>query len=193
MAEWVRLEVDGGVATIRLDRPKMNALDAQMQDEIAEAAAEAGDRADVRAVVVYGGDRVFAAGADVKQMARWSYTDAVDRSKRLQECLNVLAELPKPTVAAINGYALGGGCELALACDIRIAAEDATLGQPEITLGIIPGAGGTQRLPRLIGPHSGRLQTPRHDSGVHGTIHGLIHRRPPFLPPRAIRPGLVTQ
>jgi len=178
MAEWVRLEVEGGVATIRLDRPKMNALDAQMQDEIAEAAAEAGDRADVRAVVVYGGERVFAAGADVKQMARWSYTDAVDRSKRLQECLNVLAELPKPTVAAINGYALGGGCELALACDIRIAAEDATLGQPEITLGIIPGAGGTQRLPRLIGPSRAKdlIFTGRFVSAEEALSIGLVDR-----------------
>ncbi len=181
MAEWVRLEIDNGVATIRLDRPKMNALDAQMQDEIAEAAAAAGDRSDVRAVVVYGGERVFAAGADVKQMAGWSYTDAVDRSKRLQECLNVLAELPKPTVAAINGYALGGGCELALACDFRIAAEDATLGQPEITLGIIPGAGGTQRLPRLIGPSRAKdlIFTGRFVAAEEALSIGLVDRTVP--------------
>jgi enoyl-CoA hydratase/carnithine racemase len=181
MAEWVRLEIDGGIATIRLDRPKMNALDAQMQDEIAAAAAEAGDRPDVRAVVVYGGERVFAAGADVKQMAGWSYTDAVDRSRRLQECLNVLAELPKPTVAAINGYALGGGCELALACDFRIAADDATLGQPEITLGIIPGAGGTQRLPRLIGPSRAKdlIFTGRFVAAAEALSIGLVDRLVP--------------
>ena len=152
MGEFVRLEIDGGIGTIRLDRPKMNALDAQMQEEIRAAAHAAVERRDVAAVVVYGGERVFAAGADIKQMRDMSYTDMVDRSGALQSSLTAVARIPKPTVAAITGYALGGGMELALCCDFRVCADDARLGQPEILLGIIPGAGGTQRLPRLVGP-----------------------------------------
>ncbi len=152
MAEFVRLEVSDGVGTIRLDRPKMNALDVAMQEEIRAAAAEASGRDDVKAVVVYGGERVFAAGADVKEMADMSYVDMVQRSGALQSAFTAVARIPKPVVAAVTGYALGGGCELALCADVRFAAEDAMLGQPEILLGIIPGAGGTQRLTRLVGP-----------------------------------------
>jgi enoyl-CoA hydratase/carnithine racemase len=156
MGEFVRLEVGTGdtegVATLRLDRPKMNALDAQMQEEIRTAAAEATERDDVKAVVIYGGERVVAAGADVKEMATMSHTDMVKRSHGLTSAFTSVARIPKPVVAAVTGYALGGGCELALCADVRFAAEDATLGQPEILLGIIPGAGGTQRLSRLVGP-----------------------------------------
>jgi enoyl-CoA hydratase/carnithine racemase len=152
MGEFVRLEVDDGVGTIRLDRPKMNALNAQMQEEIRSAAEEATERDDVKAVVIYGGERVFAAGADVKEMAAMSHTDMVKRSHRLTGAFTAVARIPKPVVAAVTGYALGGGCELALCADIRVAADGATLGQPEILLGIIPGAGGTQRLSRLVGP-----------------------------------------
>ena len=150
--QFVRLEVDDGVATIRLDRPKLNALNVEVQEEIRAAAVEAGDRADVKAVVVWGGERVFAAGADIKEMAAMGYTDMVDRSGALQSSITAVARIPKPVIAAITGYALGGGCELALACDFRVVADDAKLGQPEILLGIIPGAGGTQRLSRLVGP-----------------------------------------
>jgi len=152
VGEFVRFEVSEGVGTIRLDRPKMNALNVQVQEEIRTAAIEAAEREDVRAVIVYGGGRVFAAGADIKEMADMSYPDMVRRSAALQSSLTAVARIPKPVVAAVTGYALGGGCELALCADIRIAADDATLGQPEISLGIIPGAGGTQRLSRLIGP-----------------------------------------
>jgi len=152
MGEFVRLEVADGVGTIRLDRPKMNALNAQVQEEIRAAATEATERDDVKAVVVYGGERVFAAGADIKEMADMSYTDMVKRSGALQSSFGTVARIPKPVVAAITGYALGGGCELALCADVRFAADDAVLGQPEILLGIIPGAGGTQRLTRLVGP-----------------------------------------
>ena len=152
MAEFVRLEVSERVATLRLDRPKMNALNVVVQEEIRAAAVEVSTRDDIRAVVIYGGERVFAAGADIKEMAQMSYTDMVDRSGPLQSALTAVAAIPKPTVAAVTGYALGGGCELALCADIRIAADDAKLGQPEILLGIIPGAGGTQRLSRLVGP-----------------------------------------
>jgi enoyl-CoA hydratase/carnithine racemase len=152
MGEFVRLEVADGVGTIRLDRPKMNALNVQVQEEIRAAAIEATERDDVRAVVVYGGERVFAAGADIKEMADMSYPDMVKRSGALQSSFGAVARIPKPVVAAITGYALGGGCELALCADIRIAADSAVLGQPEILLGIIPGAGGTQRLTRLVGP-----------------------------------------
>ncbi|KJK13230.1 enoyl-CoA hydratase [Terrabacter sp. 28] len=151
MGEFVRLEVEDGVGTIRLDRPKMNALNVQVQEEIREAAAEATARTDVKAVIVYGGERVFAAGADIKEMQTMSYTDMVERSGPLMSSITSVARIPKPVIAAITGYALGGGCELALACDFRLVAEDAKLGQPEILLGIIPGAGGTQRLSRLVG------------------------------------------
>lgn len=152
MAEFVRLEVAGGVGTIRLDRPPMNALNVAVQEEIRAAATEATERDDVRAVVVYGGEKVFAAGADIKEMADMSYVDMVRRSGTLQSSLTAVARIPKPVVAAVTGYALGGGCELALCADIRFAADDARLGQPEILLGIMPGAGGTQRLSRLVGP-----------------------------------------
>ncbi len=148
----VRVEVEGGIATIRLDRPPMNALNAEVQAALAAAATEVGERRDVSAVIVYGGEKVFAAGADIKEMEGMSYTDMADHSVTLQYFTRALARIPKPTVAAITGYALGGGCEVALACDFRVAAKNAKLGQPEILLGIIPGAGGTQRLARLVGP-----------------------------------------
>ncbi|MGX7824759.1 enoyl-CoA hydratase/isomerase family protein [Actinokineospora sp. 24-640] len=152
MGEFVRLEVADGIGTIRLERPPMNVIDRQLQAELRAAAVQARENPEVRAVIVYGGPKVFAAGADVKEFATMSYSDIVAYGPELSGSLRVLAELPKPTVAAITGYALGGGYELALCCDRRVAGDNAKLGQPEMLLGIIPGAGGTQRLARLIGP-----------------------------------------
>jgi enoyl-CoA hydratase/carnithine racemase len=152
VGEFVRLEVDGGIGTIRLERPPMNALNRQVQEEIRAAALEASRRDDVRAVIVYGGEKVFAAGADIKEMAEMSSVDMAGRARELSSSFTAVAEIPKPTVAAITGYALGGGFELALCCDRRVAGDNAKVGQPEILLGIIPGAGGTQRLARLVGP-----------------------------------------
>ena len=152
MAEFVRVERDQGIATIRLDRPKMNALNAQVQNEIAAAALEVDADPEIRAVVLYGGEKVFAAGADIKEMAEASFAQVAMDSRRLQAAFTAVARIGKPVVAAVTGYALGGGLELALCADFRVAGEGARLGQPEILLGIIPGAGGTQRLPRLIGP-----------------------------------------
>jgi len=146
------VSVEGGIATIRLDRPPMNALNVLIQEEIRAAAHAVSADDEVRAVIVYGGEKVFAAGADIKEMAAMSYVDMAARAPGLSSAFDAVARIPKPVVAAIAGYALGGGCELALACDWRVAAEDAKLGQPEINLGVIPGAGGTQRLARLIGP-----------------------------------------
>ena len=150
--EFVSIDVTDGVAVLRLDRPKMNAISIQVQADLREAAAELTEREDVRAVVVWGGERVFAAGNDVKEMSQMSYQDMVRASRGVQSSITAIATIPKPVVAAINGYALGGGCELALAADVRIAGEKAVLGQPEVLLGLIPGMGGSQRLPRLIGP-----------------------------------------
>jgi enoyl-CoA hydratase/carnithine racemase len=152
VADLVHLDVADGIGTIRLDRPPMNALSRQMQEELRAAALEAGARHDVSAVVVYGGPKVFAAGADVKEMAGWGYPEIAAVGTALQSSMTTLAEVPKPTVAAITGYALGGGLELALCCDFRVVGDNARLGQPEIQLGVVPGAGGTQRLPRLVGP-----------------------------------------
>jgi enoyl-CoA hydratase/carnithine racemase len=181
MGEVVRLEVEGGIGTIRLDRPPMNALSRQMQEEIRDVATEAGRRRDVRAVVVFGGAKVFAAGADVKEMAGWSATDVTDEGGRLQSSFDALARIPKPTVAAITGYALGGGLELALCCDFRVAADDAKLGQPEILLGVIPGAGGTQRLPRLVGPARAKdiVFTGRFVGAAEALAIGLVDRVAP--------------
>ena len=150
--QFVRLEVADGVGVLRLDRPPVNAMNAAMQDQLKAVAEEAARRDDVRAVVIYGGERALAAGADVKEMAAMSHAQMVARAEPLQAAFNAVAAIPKPVVAAITGYALGGGLELALAADVRMCADNAKLGQPEILLGVIPGAGGTQRLARLIGP-----------------------------------------
>jgi enoyl-CoA hydratase len=152
VTEFVRLEVAGGVGTIRLDRPPVNALSRQVQDELRIVAQEAAVRDDVRAVIVYGGDKVFAAGADVRELAALTHAEMAVTARRLSAGLGSLAAIPKPTVAAVTGYALGGGLEVALTCDRRIAGDNATLGVPEILLGVIPGGGGTQRLARLVGP-----------------------------------------
>jgi enoyl-CoA hydratase/carnithine racemase len=152
VSEFVRLEVSDGIGTIRLDRPPMNALNGAVQEGLRVAAAEATASPEVAAVVVYGGEKVFAAGADIKEMADMSYAEMAARAGALSSAFDAIARIPKPAVAAITGFALGGGCELALACDWRVVADDAKLGQPEIKLGVIPGAGGTQRLARLIGP-----------------------------------------
>ncbi|MER7559349.1 enoyl-CoA hydratase-related protein [Nocardioides sp. NPDC126508] len=156
MGDFVNLTVEDGIGTIRLDRPKMNAISFQVQAELLEVATEAAADEDVRAVVVYGGERLFAAGNDVKEMAGLSYSEMAKRVAGVQAAVTAVAEIPKPVVAAVTGYALGGGCELALAADFRIAADDATFGQPEVLLGIIPGAGGTQRLARLVGPSTAK-------------------------------------
>jgi enoyl-CoA hydratase/carnithine racemase len=152
MAEFVHVETDQAVATIRLARPPMNALNAQVQDEIAAAAEQVAGDDDIRAAIIYGGEKVFAAGADIKEMADASYGRMAVDTRRLQATFTAVARIGKPVVAAITGYALGGGLELALCADFRVAGESAQVGQPEILLGVIPGAGGTQRLPRLIGP-----------------------------------------
>ena len=156
MSEVVRVESGGdipaGVAVVRLDRPPMNALNSQVQDELRAAAEQVAGDDSVRAVVVYGGEKVFAAGADVKEFAGQGQEEMMRVAGRLSASLSALAAVPKPVIAAVTGYALGGGCEVALTADFRISADNARWGQPEILLGIIPGAGGTQRLPRLVGP-----------------------------------------
>ncbi|MFD0775577.1 enoyl-CoA hydratase/isomerase family protein [Streptomonospora algeriensis] len=177
--EFVRVERDAdnpAVAVIRLHRPKMNALDAQMQREIKAAAESISGDDDVRAVVVYGGERVFAAGADVKEMSEMGFAEMAAHSRVLQDSLTAVAHIPKPVIAAITGFALGGGCELALCADFRVAAEDARLGQPEIRLGVIPGSGGTQRLARLIGPARAKdlIYTGRHASAEEALSIGLV-------------------
>ncbi|WP_405744709.1 enoyl-CoA hydratase-related protein [Streptomyces sp. NBC_01525] len=174
----VNFEIADGVGTIRLDRPPMNALDIATQDRLRELAGEATRRDDVRAVVVRGSEKVFAAGADIKEMQRMDYAAMVVRSKALQEAFSAIARIPKPVVAAVTGYALGGGCELALCADFRIAAENAKLGQPEILLGVIPGAGGTQRLSRLVGPSKAKdlIFTGRHVRAGEALTIGLVDR-----------------
>jgi enoyl-CoA hydratase len=152
VGEFVRLETSDGIGTIRLERPPMNALNTGIQEELREAAHAAADDPGIRAVVVYGGPKVFAAGADIKEFTATTYQQMSVRAGALSGAFDSIAQIPKPVVAAITGYALGGGCELALACDWRVVADDAKLGQPEIKLGLIPGAGGTQRLARLVGP-----------------------------------------
>ena len=151
MGEFVRIETEGGVATIRIDRPPANALARAVSLELSGAAETVTADDAVRAVVVWGGERIFAAGADIKEMVGYGPDEiAMDVGALEQACRDVEA-IPKVTIAAINGFALGGGLEIALACDFRFAAQDARLGLPEIKLGIIPGSGGTQRLPQLVG------------------------------------------
>ena len=151
-SDLVRVEIDAGVATIRLDRPPMNAINSAMQEELRAAAATVSGDDSIRAVVLFGGEKVFAAGADVKEFAGQDHAYLMRDAARVMSAIDAVARIPKPVIAAVTGFALGGGCELALTADFRVSAENAKWGQPEILLGIIPGMGGTQRLPRLVGP-----------------------------------------
>ncbi|WP_068279341.1 enoyl-CoA hydratase/isomerase family protein [Aldersonia kunmingensis] len=152
MAEFVTLEVSDGIGTIRLNRPPVNALDQQTRRELTAAAREAAEHPEVRAVIVYGGEKVFAAGDDVAELAELSVDQLRAMTADIQEALGAMASIPQPTVAAISGYALGGGLEIALGADRRIIGDNVKLGLPEILLGLIPVGGGTARLARLIGP-----------------------------------------
>ncbi|GAC66383.1 enoyl-CoA hydratase/isomerase family protein [Gordonia soli] len=179
MAEFVTLETSEdhpGVGTILLHRPPMNALSRQVQSELAAAAEEATVRDDIKAVVVYGGPKVLAAGADIKELNDLTFAEASKIAGRLQHDLGSIADIPKPTVAAITGYALGGGLEVALGADRRIAGDNAKLGVPEILLGVIPGGGGTQRLARLIGPSKAKdlVFTGRHVRADEALAIGLV-------------------
>jgi enoyl-CoA hydratase len=138
-----------GVALVRLDRPKMNALSRELLSQLSAVASEL-SMDPPGAVVIWGGERIFAAGAEITELR--GPAEAAEVTGSFHAALDAVAAIPRATIAAICGFALGGGCELALACDFRVAADKAKLGQPEMLLGIIPGGGGTQRLPRLIGP-----------------------------------------
>jgi enoyl-CoA hydratase/carnithine racemase len=142
-----------GIAYVTVNRPKaLNALDTPTWTDLRSAFEDARDDVDVRGVILTGaGDRAFIAGADISELAHVTAYEAEQSSRFGQEVLDVIENLGKPVVAAVNGFALGGGCETAMACTIRIAAESAKFGQPEVTLGLVPGGGGTQRLPRLVG------------------------------------------
>jgi len=190
MGELVKLEVEGGVATIRLDRPPMNAINGDLTRDLAAVVMQVASREDVRAAVLWGGEKVFAAGADVKMMAPMSPQDVKPMITGLQDVYHLVEEIPKVTIAAINGYALGGGCELVLCADFRFAAEDATLGQPEIKLGVIPGAGGTQRLPRLVGPARAKdiIYSGRFVPAAEALSIGLVDR---VLPPEDVYPAAL--
>lgn len=151
--ENVRTENRDGVFVVTIDRPKvLNALNAQTVDEIYRVFEEARDDAAVKAVIITGGgEKAFVAGADINELAKNDPISGKQTSERGQYVLSRIERFPKPVIAAINGFALGGGCEIALACHIRIASEKAQIGLPEVTLGIIPGYGGTQRMARLLG------------------------------------------
>src|SRR3954471_14622954 len=151
--ENVLYEKRGAIAYITVNRPKvLNALDQRTWQNLRAAFADARDDADVRGVILTGaGDKAFIAGADIGELAQSNAIEAEGSSTYGQEVLNLVENLGKPVIAAVNGYALGGGCETAMACSIRIAAENAMFGQPEVKLGVIPGGGGTQRLQRLVG------------------------------------------
>jgi enoyl-CoA hydratase len=146
----LKLEQDGRVVRVRLHRPEvLNALDTELMTELVDALTPLDHDPDVGCFVITGSDRVFAAGADIKEMAEKSTADMI--SEDYFAGWEAFAALRTPKIAAVAGYALGGGCELAMMCDVIIAADNATFGQPEITLGVIPGIGGTQRLTRLVG------------------------------------------
>jgi enoyl-CoA hydratase len=151
--DYVKVESEGDVAVLTVDRQeKLNALDGQVVEEIGQALLEL-ESEGPRAVIVTGaGERAFIAGADIRAMSIMDPIEAKRFSEVGHAAMALLDRSPIPTIAAVNGYALGGGCEVAIACDIRIAAENATFGFPEVGLGILPGMGGTQRLPRLVGP-----------------------------------------
>ncbi|MCF6469457.1 enoyl-CoA hydratase [Nonomuraea sp. MG754425] len=152
----LEVRYEGGVATVVIDRPPANAVDPAMIEEFLDLVPRLAEDPEVRCVVITGTGRFFVAGADIAVMRDLSEANHV-RMRRWIEVQRLLELAPKPVIAAMNGHALGGGAELALACDLRILAEPATFGFPEMNLGLFPGAGGSQRLPRLLGPHRAKL------------------------------------
>ena len=174
------VEQDGAVAVVTINRPQvLNALNSATIDELRRAALALKHDAAVRAIVITGaGEKSFVAGADINELAAQHPAQAKEHALRGQHVLDLIENLGKPVIAAINGYALGGGCELALACTLRIAADSARFGQPEISLGIIPGYGGTQRLGRLVGKGVALdlLLTGRQMTAVEAREIGLVNR-----------------
>jgi enoyl-CoA hydratase len=149
--QFINVEMNGHVALVTLNRPPVNALNAQMRDELDATFANLGARPEVYAAVLTGGSRIFSAGVDVNDLLAAPASDAIPRNERYQAVFSAIEQSRIPVVASVNGYALGGGCELILACDIRVSSEDAFFALPEINLGGVPGIGGPQRLARLVG------------------------------------------
>ena len=178
MPELVHLEVDDGVGVIRLDRPPANAISLQLSIELLDALEDAGSRDDVGALVLWGGPKLFAAGADIKEMVDHGPDEIREQVTKLGDACDLLEVTPKISIAAITGFALGGGFELSLACDLRYAATDAWVGQPEIKLGVLPGAGGTQRMTWLAGAGVARdlTYTGRQIDAEEAKSLGLIER-----------------
>jgi enoyl-CoA hydratase len=191
------LERDGAVALVTINRPQvLNALNSSALDDLRRAALALKHDGQVRAVVVTGqGDKSFVAGADINEIAVNSPAESKDFAIRGQHVFDLIENLGKPVIAAINGYALGGGCELAMACTLRIAAETARLGQPEINLGIIPGYGGTQRLARLVGKGVAldMLLTGRHVTAAEALQIGLVNRVVPAASLRSEARALAAE
>jgi enoyl-CoA hydratase len=178
--DHLNYEITDHVATITINRPKvLNALSFQTVAEMDQAFAEAERDDDVRAIIITGaGEKSFVAGADISEIQSRDAQTGYEMAIRGQRTLRRLETMGKPSIAAVNGFALGGGCELAMACTIRIAAENAKFGQPEVNLGVIPGYAGTQRLPRIVGP---------------GVAADLILTGRPIDAQEALRIGLVSQ
>ena len=152
MYETIKYEVNEGIATVTVNRPKaMNALNSQVLDELYDVFTQIGADADIKAVILTGEGKAFVAGADIAERSKLNAVEARAFAKKGHGVMNLIETVEKPTIAAINGFALGGGCELSMACDIRIASAKAKFGQPEVGLGLIPGFGGNLRLPRLVG------------------------------------------
>jgi len=175
----VEVAAEEGIATVRLNRPdQLNALSTRLLDELDAATTRIAHDETIHGAIVTGAGRAFAAGADIEEIAKLDATTGLDFARAGQRVFTNLERLPKPIVAAVNGFALGGGCELALACHLRIASTRAKFGQPEVKLGIPPGFGGTQRLPRLVGG---------------GVAHQLILTGAAIRAEEALRIGLVNE
>lgn len=158
MYKNIKYDVKDLIATITINRPEaMNALNYETLEELGEVFGEIARDSSVRSIIVTGEGKAFVAGADIAAMSEMTAVEGRLMMKKGHQVMNFMESLEKPIIAAVNGFALGGGCELALACDFRIASEKAKFGQPEVNLGIIPGFGGTQRLPRLVGKSKGKM------------------------------------
>jgi enoyl-CoA hydratase len=179
MSDLLHVAIEGGLGIVTVNRPKvLNALNRALLEELRTVLRGLAVTESVHAVILTGaGEKAFVAGADIQEMLELTPMQMKEFSRLGQEVAHLLQSMPKPTIAAINGYALGGGCELALACDIRLASEEAQLGLPEVSLGIFPGFGGTQRLPRLVG---------------HGKAAELIFTGERIDAAEALRIGLVN-